>query len=48
MPTLLGPLQRTNLNHWTTHDQVSVEVTLRLTVSLSLGVEPTVGFAIRY
>jgi hypothetical protein len=31
-PTLLGPLERANLNHWTTY--VEVEVNLRPTVSL--------------
>jgi hypothetical protein len=31
-PTLLGPLERANLNHWTTH-AVEVEVNLRPTVS---------------
>jgi hypothetical protein len=30
-PTLLGPLKRANLNHWTTH--VEAEVKLRPTVS---------------
>jgi hypothetical protein len=30
-PTLLGPLERANLNHWTTH--VKVKVMLRPTVS---------------
>jgi hypothetical protein len=32
-PTLLGPLERSILNHWTTHLEVEVEVNLRPTVS---------------
>jgi hypothetical protein len=31
--TLLGPLERTNLNQWTTHVEVEDEVDLRPTVS---------------
>jgi hypothetical protein len=27
-PTLLGPLERANLNHWTTHVQVKVALGL--------------------
>jgi hypothetical protein len=34
-PNLLGPLEGSNLIHWTTH--VKVKVTLRLTVSQSVG-----------
>jgi hypothetical protein len=32
-PILLGPLNRTNLNHWATHVVVEVEINLRPTVS---------------
>jgi hypothetical protein len=35
-PTPLDLLERVNLNHWTTHLQVEVEVTLQLTVSQSV------------
>jgi hypothetical protein len=44
-PTLLGPLERANLNHWTTQ----VKDTLRLTVSQSvcLDVGPFVIFMTR-
>jgi hypothetical protein len=32
-PTLLGPLERASLNHWTTYVRVQVQVILRPTVS---------------
>jgi hypothetical protein len=32
-PTVVGPLERANLNHWKTHVEVEVEVKLRPTVS---------------
>jgi hypothetical protein len=31
--TLLGPLERANLNHWTTNVKVAVKVILRTTAS---------------
>jgi hypothetical protein len=48
--SLLGCLERANLNHWTTHVEAEVEVTLRLTInqSVRLGVEPTVELSARY
>jgi hypothetical protein len=48
MPTLLGPLERANPNHWAIY--VRVRVTLRPAVSRSvrLGVEPHLGLVTRY
>jgi hypothetical protein len=45
---MLGSLERSNLNHWTTH--VKVKVTLQLTVSqlVRLGVEPHLELMTRY
>jgi hypothetical protein len=38
VPAQLGPLERANLNHWTT--AVKVKVTLRLTVGQSVSLGP--------
>jgi hypothetical protein len=37
-PTLVGPLERTNLNRWSTHE-VEVEVEVKLWPTVSLRVE---------
>lgn len=47
-PTLLGPLQAVNLNHWTINAEEKVEVNLRAMVSqpvcFDVGLEPRTQF----